>query len=181
MIVPLLATIVAVSVFFGWALMHKHQVVVADRYSIWRKTQAGSWPSEEQINDICFMGRAQTVSLSSLGGISDTLDELSLYAGQQGAGAQLIVEEVLADRLPAGRRARVSAIFNHNMEIFTRTSGRIRHHSGREGPCWMRSNANPWPGFRDIYYEEMDTGLTSVPAPADGMAQMVRGLYIARW
>lgn len=115
LVLPLLLTVLAATFFFGWAMMHKHQVSVADRYAAWRRVETGGWPSEDRINEVCFADRAKDVDLVSEAAVRQTARDLVDVAGQQGAPVELLAEELVVERYPGGKRARVSATFGHAM------------------------------------------------------------------
>ena len=181
LVLPLLLTVLAATFFFGWAMMHKHQVSVADRYAAWRRVETGSWPSEDRINEVCFADRAKDVDLVSEAAVGQTARDLVDVAGQQGGPVKLLAEELVVERYPGGKQARVSATFRHAMALWAKSAGAITHHHGREGVTWRRDEVSCWPALRDLYYSGLDGELLKVPAPANGMASMVRGLYLARW
>ena len=181
LVLPLLLTVLAATFFFGWAMMHKHQVSVADRYAAWRRVETGSWPSEDRINEVCFADRAKDVDLVSEAAVGQTARDLVDVAGQQGGPVKLLAEELVVERYPGGKQARVSATFRHAMALWAKSAGTITHHHGREGVTWRRDEVSCWTTLRDQYYSGLDGELLKVPAPANGMASMVRGLYLARW
>jgi len=181
LVLPLLLTVLAATFFFGWAMMHKHQVSAADRYAVWRRVETGGWPSEDRINEVCFADRAKNVDLVSEAAVSQTARDLVDVAGQQGAPVEILAEELVIERYPGGKRARVSATFRHAMALWAKSAGTITHRHGREGVTWRRDEVSCWATLRDQYYSGLDGELLKVPAPANGMASMVRGLYLARW
>lgn len=179
--IPLLALVLGLTMFFGWALMHKHQVIVADRYSSWQRVTTGQWPSEEKINELCFNDRASDVDLDGTGPVRQTVYEWVQAAGGKSGQAEALADELYVNRFPTGKRARVSATFQSNQALWERFSGAISHRHGREGVTWRRDEVRCWTTLRDQYYGDVDNLLQRVPAPADGMANMIRGLYLARW
>ena len=181
LIVPLLALLVGLTFFFGWAVINKHGVLVADRYSAWRRVETGAWPSEEQINDVAFNARASTVHLDAEAPITETVDELVSEAASRGQRSQELADQLVVQRFPRGAMATVSASFRSNRAIWERFVGDIRHRHGREGVTWRRDEVNCWNALRDLYYSDLDQSLQGVPAPGDRMAGMIRGLYLTPW
>ena len=121
------------------------------------------------------------MDLVSEAAVGQTARDLVDVAGQQGGPVKLLAEELVVERYPGGKQARVSATFRHAMALWAKSAGAITHHHGREGVTWRRDEVSCWPALRDLYYSELDGELLKVPAPANGMASMVRGLYLARW
>ena len=110
---------------------------------------------------------------------------ITLMGDHQRTNAALALgaAELLLDRFPAGRRARVSARFRAHQALWQREDliRYIHSRHGREGITWRRDEVRPWRVLRDQFYLELDEALRRVPAPGDGMAQMIRELYLAHW
>lgn len=182
MVIPLLGIVVGLTFFFGWTMMHKHQALIAGRHAAWRRIETGSWPSEGDLDAVCFAGEAANVQLSgSSGGLQQTAADLVTEVGLQDALAEPLARQLLLSRFPAGRRAHVAASFDSDQPLWERFTGHINSRHGREGVTWRREEVNCWSTLRDQYYNDFDAGLSGVGAPANGMAQMVRRLYLADW
>jgi len=181
LILPVLAILVGLTFFLSWAHTRKHEVLVADRYSAWRKVEAGSWPTHEDLNRIVFKDRATSLNLSGAGAVTETVDELVAGAGQYGPNPEELARELVINRFPTGRRALVVAEFDPNQALWERFAGPIHHHHGREGLTWRRDEVNCWQTLRDLYYSLLDESLRRVPPPGEKMAQMIRQLYLRRW
>jgi len=177
LVLPFLAIITALTFFFGWALMHKHQVVTASRYSAWRKVEAGTWPTEEELNEICFNNQATEVGLSPGGEGWETARDLADEAGAFSAYAEELAERLVLDRFPKGRRAHVSADFGRSQAFWQNFTGAMHSRHGREGITWRRDEVRCWSTLRDLYYHDLDESLRGV----NGMAEMIRRLYLAPW
>ena len=180
-IIPILAGITGLMFFFGWALMNKHQVLLADRYSAWQRVETGTWPTEDKLNEIVFNERAVDVDLAGGAVAAETAADLVTEAGYYGPGPEELARELLLNLFPKGRQATVTADFDSNEALWERFSGAIRHTHSREGVTWRRDEVRCWTTLRDLYYMEMDDSLQRVPPPANNMAGMIRGLYLAHW
>ena len=181
---PLLAIVLGLTFFFGWVMMHKHQVLVANRYSAWQRVDTGVWPGEDRLNDLAFNNRASSVVLSSVTPVGETADKLISEAGNISPRAETLADELIDDHYPLGRRAHVSADFNPRRSLWQNVMEGmydIHYRHGREGVTWRRNEVSCWSTLRDLYYSELDESLGRVSPPADGMAQMIRRLYLARW
>jgi Flp pilus assembly protein TadG len=181
LVLPFLGIIVGLTFFFGWTMMHKHQVLVADRYSAWQRVQTGSSPTEDVLNEKVFNKKASSVSLGWHAATAVTAQDLVDEAAAYGPRTEELAEKLLQDRFPVGPRADVSASFDAGQALWQRFSGPIRHQHGREGVAWRRDDVNCWVPLRDLYYADLDNGLRSIPDPAEKMAGMIRRLYLARW
>jgi hypothetical protein len=179
--IPLLAVVLGLTLFFGWGLMHKQQVIIADRYATWQQVETGSWPGTGKLNETFFRNEASSVDLDGIPAVTETVTDLVAEAGGRSGLAEALADTMLAQRYPGGKRAQVSAKFDSNRALWERHNGTIHHRHGREGITWRRDEVQPWETLRDVYYPELDAGLQRVSPPADGMADMIRGLYLKRW
>ena len=71
--------------------------------------------------------------------------------------------------------------FHHPGRNHNPGQGHIHDHHAREGITWRRDEVNSWSLLRDQYYWDLDGRLRRVPAPGDGMARVIRKLYLAHW
>lgn len=181
LVVPFLALILMLTFFFGWAYLHKHQVVVANRYAAWQRVDNRSWPSEEKLNELCFANKATDVRVQAAGLGRPTARDLAEEAGAESRRTQTFAEELLLNRFPGGHRASVTAGFSSNMALWQQYQGPIHDSHGREGITWRRDEVNCWSPLRDQYYFQLDQQLRGVRAPGDGMARVIRRLYLAHW
>ena len=179
--IPFLAFILGITFFFGWALMHKQKVMIADRYSAWQRVETGSWPGEDRLNNLVFNGRAADVNLSSEEPVWETADDLVNQTGQISRQSEMLADELVLQRFPAGHRAHVAASFDPEETLWQRYTGAIHHRYGREGITWRRAEVSCWLTLRDFYYADLDAVLERMPAPANRMAQTIRSFYLASW
>ncbi|KKM78637.1 hypothetical protein LCGC14_1357950 [marine sediment metagenome] len=185
LILPVLAVILGLTFFVGWAMMRKHQVIVADRYAAWQRVEVGAWPTEEKLNEKFFADKALDVSLESMGLKRETAEDLVSEAGSLNRRSESLAEELLLDRFPRGRRAHLTASFPGHQSPWQREKLKlirtIQSRHGREGITWRRDEVNCWGTLRDQFYPELDDALQRVSAPGDGMAHMIRRLYLDHW
>jgi hypothetical protein len=184
LVAPLLAVILVLTFFFGWAMMHKHQVVVADRYAAWRRIETGSWPGTDTINQACLGDKAYDVHLGGSAASRQTPRDLVDEVAAASLRGDELAQTLLVDRFPPGRRAHVSARFPAYYTMWEAVQGsRPAFHGrhSREGVTWRCDQARCWRTLRDQFYDDLDENLQAVPDPGDGMARMIRGLYLAHW
>jgi len=182
LVIPFLATILGLTFFFGWAMMHKQQVLVADRYAAWRRIETGAWPTENDLNRMVFVNKAQDVQLSgTTDGLKETPRDLVGEADARHQLAGALADDLVVQRFPAGRRADVAASFDADKALWEKFTGHIRHHHGREGVTWRRDEVHCWTTLRNQFYSDFDEDMRSIPAPANGMANTIRRLYLAIW
>jgi len=184
LVVPFLALLLGLTFFFGWVMTNKHEVILANRYSAWQRVLKGTWPDEEKLNQEFFRNEATSVSISGGGAVTQTVADLISEAGARGAQPEVLAEELFRRRFPGGRRAHVSANFTTDRDLWRRIMkdrATIRAAHEREGLTWRRDEVTCWGTLRDLYYDDLDAALQRIPPPAQRMAAMIRGLYLARW
>lgn len=181
LVVPFLAIILGLTFFFGWAYMHRHQVVIANRYAAWQRVENGAWPSEEKLNKLFFADRAVDVQVHAMGLERWTARDLLDEVGAESRRTGLYAEELLWDRFPGGHRAHVAAKFSSNRALWEQFQGHIHDSHGREGITWRRDEVNCWTTLRDEFYPDLDAALRAVPDPGAPMAQVIRRLYLVHW
>jgi len=183
-VIPLLGLILALTFFFGWALLHKHQVVVADRYAAWKRIETGSWPTTDEINQGCLGDRASDVHLTGSSAGLETPQDLADETDAISDDGGRLADRLAVQRFAKGRRAHVTAQFPAHKSLWEAViSDRPNFHArhSREGITWRCDQARCWSTLRNEFYDDLDEGLQSVPDPGDGMAQMIRSLYLAHW
>lgn len=186
--IPILGVFLGLIFFFGWVMMHKQQVLVADRYAAWQKVDTGAWPSEDHVNATSFQNRAIDVNLDHWPSGSPPADDLVAQAtDRSGRAGELSTHLIAGDTgvFPVGRTADVRAAFFSGKALWESMmtgSKYMGHHHSREGVTWRRNEAKPWGTLRDVFYQDFDNALQNQQAtPAAQMAQMIRGLYLASW
>lgn len=181
LILPFLMLLLGLIMFFGWAVQCKQEVIVAARYASWHRTQLGNYPTEADIQQKVLEDRPSMVSLSGstprVDTESDLINEVAARNPRSAAYASALFDTVY----PEGHGAAVSASFQSTVGFFNRFTGDINDQSSREGEPWRRDDVYSWQTLSDQFYGDLDRGLNQVPDPARGMAQTLRGLFLARW
>lgn len=178
MVVPLLATIIGLTFFFGWAMANQQHVRVSSRYAAWRQVRAGESVSGDELNEIFFGDRADGVDISAGDGPDDTLKKLADAAGKYELGYPL-VEDAVLNRWPKGRSDLVKADFPSDVALWQRFRGPIEGSHAREGVEWRRGEVSYLDVIRDLFLYDLDRAVSGVP---DGTLRgSLRGLYLRRW
>ncbi len=178
--IPLLATVIVATFFFGWAMKSQQRVKIADRFSAWRAVDRGA-PSDETLNVVFFEDRTSSVTQGWGAGPSETREDLAAETGAVSRDAGDLAQRLVIDRWPQGVSVRVAAEFVPAMDAWRQFTGPIRDRHTREGREWRRREASNLPELRDQFYSDMDERFENFPAPADRMADLFRQLYLSRW
>ncbi|HUT02156.1 MAG TPA: TadE/TadG family type IV pilus assembly protein [Phycisphaerae bacterium] len=206
MCIPLLATLLGLTAFLGWAMMNQQNVKAAARYTSWRHVY-GRWPgvttdpnddsmidpnapddpNHPGLNELFFRGKAVDVGVSGNGGQVDEFEQLIGvaygYSEYAGTFADRLILHPLPDHghFPHARLAHVWADFRSDMEILNKYRGEIHSRHIRDGVEWRRRQAGCRHVTRDQFLMGLDSVLESVRAPGDSMGQMCRSLYRNGW
>lgn len=181
MCIPLFALIIALTFFFGWAMVNQQRVKVSARYKVWRDLRSTSEVTGGALNRDFYERRAESVDLFSDSGVAETLDDLVTEAGVVSRPAGALAQEAVLDYFPHERRTQVAAEFPTDVRAWRRFKGPIEHRYGRAGVEWRRGEASCRMPLLHQYLDVLDSELRSVPAPADGLCRTVRQLYGNGW
>jgi hypothetical protein len=177
---PVLAAVLAFLIFIGWSMQRKQRVVVASRYAVWRHFDAVG-DDGRTLNDKLLNGAATSVDVYGDAGPAEALDSWADSAAGVDAGGGALADELLHRRWPQGWQARLQARYRPLLPIGRHFSDDMAFRHGRDGPEWVRGQANEWDTLTDLYYPDLEEFLTGIGPPADGWAGLIRGMYHAHW
>lgn len=186
LVIPMLAGIIALTYFFGWAMKNQQRVRAANRYAAWRWVHGQHDVSEMNLNQNFFDSKAGSVSVNGWGGgPTDTLsDKVDVVRDQTPRCGDVVDQCVLGtDHWPHGCSAGIGASFPTNVTLWQWLvdEGGIRGHHVREGVEWRRHQARIEEPLCEEFYSDLNQALGSVPAPGDGLGEMARRLFLAAW
>ena len=180
--IPLLALVIMVSFFFGWAMSNQQHVKVSGRYAVWRQARGMGVAEPEYINHKFFEDKAGFVAVDSLPGTDQTLQDMVASAGNVSAEAQIFADHLVLGRFPRSMAGVVAAEFPSDFAFWNRFQGTIEHRHAREGVEWRRGQADCEEVVRDDFMAELDAALRDLEAsPAGDFSQVLRRLYTERW
>lgn len=180
MVIPLLAGIIGLIFFFGWAMMNQQHVRTADRYLAWR-TLYGGGPADG-LNKAFFRNKAVNIQTrnepANVETLQDWVDRVGLVNRGSEDLARLMAEGSSTVRaLPRDSRVRVQAEFPSDIKLWKRFTGPIISTSGREGREWRWRQTDPQShALTQIYFEELDQAL-----PKNQAGDMLHKLYYTGW
>lgn len=202
MCIPLLAAVIATTLFFGWAMMHQQHVKASARYTSWRRVY-GDWhvpanvnandpntqddPNYPGLNQLFFRNEGAGIHVDGWGGPTDEFEQLVGAAGQHSQYAQDLADRLILNPLPDrghfqhARWRRVSASFPSEVGAFRAFQGDIRASHIRDGVEWRRKQADCRHVVREQFLLPLDSTLDAVQPPGDGLARMMRSLYRNGW
>lgn len=181
MALPLLLFVLVGTWFFGWAMMNQQQVRVSDRYTAWREVRGGGRVRPDHLNERFFGERADPISIRRGQGPDWTIQDLIGAAGDRGGQVQAYTEELIWDRFPTSRSARVDARFPSDIDLWNRLEGSIKSRHVREGWEWRRDEADCESAVRDVFLSDLHEELRALPMPANRFGRVVRHLYETTW
>jgi len=182
MAIPLLAMILGLTWWVGWAMTNQQRVKASDRYTAWRANYGGG-VTTDSLNTDFFQLKANpnTMDISYGVGANTTVTDYVNAAAQVSQGAAGLADSGPRQRYPQGRRVSVSAEFPTSIGLWNRYQGSITSSHSRDGVEWRYHQASLIVPVIDQYLPTIEAAMMGVHAPADGMAMMVRGLYGNGW
>ena len=187
MIVPLIATIIGLTFFFGWAMKNQQRVKVSSRYHTWRRLYCGSYPQHPTesrkltLNEMMFNNEGGSVGTAGGQGPTQSLGELVDSVNEYGFGTRTaeLAETLVMDHCPRGRSGEVGAGFPTDVGIWQRFQGSIHHRHTREGKEWRRGEFSYLEPIRDLFLQELDEEILGIAHPR--LRENLRRLYLKRW
>ncbi len=186
MAIPLLATVIALTFFFGYAMTNQQHVIASARHVAWDKVKGGATPSSQELNTAFFDGKAGQSSVTLGTGPRDTLDALVRRAERRSLPAGELIAQCIGQPWPGGQSARVSADFPSSVPAWRKFTGAIQSRHVREGVEWRRTppggggqRASYLVPIRDQFLSELDQvvwGIADAP-----LRDSLRRLYLQRW
>ena len=185
MSIPLLATVIALIFFFGYAMKNQQHVIASSRYAAWRAVDKGSPPSGYELNAMFFQDRASTVTVTGGGGPRQTLYDLVDKAYWESASAGDLMGRSLSD-WPAGKSANVRADFVTSLKYWQELIGPIGSLCVRDGEQWRREvsdqdilRASYLEPIRNQFLSELDEAIGRIPDRQ--LSNSLKALYQRRW
>jgi len=178
MAIPLLAMILGLTWWVGWAMTNQQRVKASDRYTAWR-TNYGGGVTNDSLNTDFFQLKANpnTMDISHGSGANTTVTDYVNAAAQVSQGAAGLADRGPRQRYPQGHWVSVSAEFPTSIGLWNRYQGNIKSSHSRDGVEWRYHQASLIVPVIDQYLPTIEAAMIGVHAPADGMAMMVQGLY----
>ncbi|MFP4054823.1 MAG: TadE/TadG family type IV pilus assembly protein [Phycisphaerae bacterium] len=178
--VPLFATILALTFFFGYAMMNQQRVRSSDRYAVWRDVYRGGGNEPNAIRSRFFGEQAEGVEVHHRGGSGEArqglVDEASSYSADAGE-----FTDHLVSRFPHGKWKRVRAAFPTDMPLWEQFSGKIQNHHARDTVEWRRRQASLSYTVRESYLRELMDALDNVNAPGDALSHEIENIIRNGW
>jgi hypothetical protein len=179
---PLLGLTLTCTFFFGWAVVNQNHVWISDRYACWRQVRDGSAPTDAQLNQKFFGGRAQPVVTSR--GPSDGVTERQFVSDVSSGGSSAageLASELVLNRYPKGLGVGVQAAFPTTVKFWQRINGAISSLHARQSVEWRWRQAACSAVLADQMLQSVDGALTAMPGPAQGMGALFRTLSRQDW
>lgn len=185
LIVPLIATILGLTFFFGWSMKNQQKVKVSSRYHTWRRLHCGSYPKHPTqgrhltLNEMHFANEGSGVGTSGGHGPIQSLEELVAATSTYGKQAQDLAGTLVMEHCPRGRSGNVSAGFPTDVGIWERFRGPIRHGHTRDGKEWRRGEFSYLEPIKDLFLHDLDEEILAIAHPQ--LRENLRRLYLKRW
>jgi hypothetical protein len=178
---PLYVLVLALTFFFGYAMMNQQRVRTADRYAVWRDVHRAGSSDANAIEPRFFGEQAGDVNVHGRSGPHETRRDLSDVASSYSVEAGEFSEEMIVHRFPHGKWKRVSATFPTEVPLWRMFTGAIRNHHTRDGVEWRLRQASVSSTIRDSYLLELMDSLENINAPGDSLAHEIQSIIRHGW
>ena len=178
-VIPLMALIISLTFFVGWARTNQQHVWAATRYATWQPLRTGQSVQTDDLNVWFFADRGEDVSLAGDHGPDQTREDLVATAGDVSERAYLLAEATVLDRWPRSYRARVGAAFPTHLALWQRFQGSIGGSCHREGLEWRRGQVSYLEAIRDQFLLDLHAAVLGIPDPL--LRDDLQRLYLQRW
>lgn len=189
MCIPLIAVVIAMIFFLGFAMTNHQRVRLSAHYTVWRDLYG--WPEisdpagrtlnrSEALNMIFFNGRADPVSIDGPDVIHpQTISDMVAAAGQIGAWPEEFADRTVRQSFPHGSCAKVSAEFPTTVKAWKKFTGAITSRYCRDGVEWRRSEVSYLQPVRDQFLADLDAAVMCIDD--DELRSSIQALYLKRW
>jgi hypothetical protein len=178
---PLYVLVLALTFFFGYAMMNQQRVRSADRYVVWRDVHRGGHVDANEVGPRFFGDQAENVGIHRRSGPHETRRDLSLEASSYSVETGEFAEEMIVNRFRRGSWRRLSAEFPTEVPLWAWFTGAIRNHHTRDGVEWRRRQASVSSTIRDSYLRDMVDSLDRIDAPGDSLAAEIHSIIRNGW
>ena len=183
MSIPLLATVIAGTFFFGWVMRNHQRVRIASRHAAWSQVyESAETANSGDVDDLFFDTRGEGTSVEGEGFAGSALEEYVTAVQTRDEDAGRVVEEMITEAdPPAARREIVESNFETNNELWRKLAkGAIRMEHSRGGRTWRRPEWSPLSKVTtETLLEECDA---MADAPSDSKVESaLRLLYEGGW
>jgi hypothetical protein len=184
MCVPLMALIIGLTYFFGFAMRNQQRVRVASRYQAWRRVHPDGRPRYSDsrwltLNEMFFGEAAEGVSAGGGSGPDDSLHELVEATDPYGPQTADLAEALVMDHFPRGAPASVSAHFPTRVVMWQKFQGAINQHHIRDGVEWRRGQMSYLEPIKDQFLEDLDDVIQGIDHAE--LRNNLRALYLKQW
>ena len=187
--IPLIAVIIAMVFFLGFAMTNHQRVRLSARYTVWRDLYGWYEISDppgrvlnrdEALNMIFFNYKADPVSIDGPHAMQpQTISDLVAAAGQMGAWPEEFADRTVAQSFPHGSCVKVSAKFPTTVKAWEDFTGAISSRHCRDGVEWRRSQVSYLQAIRDQFLADLDAAVMAVDDA--GLRNSIQALYLEHW
>jgi len=184
---PMLALVIALTFFCGYAMSNKQHVTAATRYVVWSGAYGQAAPSDEQINAMFLASKGDQIVTSQGGWSAETLNDLVGWAGGDYPPAGRLINRSMGWRSGHSRSADVSAEFPSSVRAWQDLIGPRTSRHLRDGGQWTRGELSYLFTVRLHFLADLDEAVLEIQgdqdddSPMAALAQALRRLYSQRW
>ncbi len=177
--IPVLAGIMALSFFIGFAMVNQQHVIHSTRYASWSQVSGvPNYQGNEQ--EMFFYDRLEVNhKFDSTNLQHQTLDDFVNTVGNESSEAFNLITRCIPGQFPGGNQVQVSAQFPTDIAAWTRISGPIERAHFRDGVQWRRSEVSHLNAIRDSYLLGLHQEVQQIPD--DELRAKLEDIYLQVW
>ena len=185
--IPMLALIIALTFFCGYALTNKQHITAASRYAVWSGAYGQAAPSDDQLNAMFLASKGDQIVTSQSGWASATLEELVTWVGCDDQSAGDFLDQCIGDGAAHSRSGEVAAEFPSSIGAWQSFIGPRRSAHFRDGGQWTRGELSYLEPVREQFLSDLDSAVLDIrqdqedDSPMVSLTEALRDLYSQRW
>lgn len=177
--IPLLATVIVLTFFFGYALTNQQHVIVATRFVTWEQADAQYSVVSKEVNVTFLDNKSGRVDIASRGGPRETLEDLVDEVYNEYSSSGELIERCMPGRWPEGHRTQIDAFFASSVPAWDRFAGAMSQQHVRDGVQWQRGEVSYLEPVRDEFLYKLDNAIGQMGNSA--LEGSIRSLYLVTW
>jgi hypothetical protein len=185
--IPILALVIALTFFCGYALTNKQHVTSACRYVVWSGAYGQPAPSDEEMNEMFLASKGRRIGIDQGGWPAATPDDLVDWAAGDYPPAGALMDQCIGDRSAHGLWAELTAEFPSSVGAWQSLIGPRTGLHFRDGGHWTRGELSYLEPIREQFLADLDQAVMNIQQDQDSDSPMVnlagalRGLYSQNW
>jgi hypothetical protein len=174
--IPLIALIMSLTYFFGWALTNQQHILSAARYAAWADVVSDTGVTEGTLNALFLRQTGKNLQVLRDQGPQGVRQDLASTASQANQQLGAYASNLLLQSFPGESSVDVAVEFYPQKGFWSRFTGEMHGRTAREGVPWRITEVGCEDCLTDAFLDSLDAIL-----PANTAGNRIRQLYRASW